>query len=471
MAKRRPIEFGDSITGMLIDGTEGTPYVAATLKFNESTGVQIEVPYLDLPGNSQFEATAKWFNSERPPKNLLLTSLDADISLYDCRYSGHTINYPTGIGLGKVTPSELVLHGRDGDFHDRLEVEEFRSRIDGLIDWTRYGSIKRSADTDNQHRVKKVTIEVASLDELSWHQGKAAMKISSDWNVDSARNGLSITESVSLTSGFERPKPVVEHLAEHRKVSALLSFIFGTATYFRRHDIKDSRFNRKTLDGRAVETPFYQLVSRSTVKEQARPTLSRKKLTHPLVDFKTVGSSGLENWSNDHDTWARFIRPAISALNRPGAILENLVVNAAMSMEAAGNLIGQIEGESSTYTKNGKPSTATYMYRCLVNTGWNWSSLCSSMVGMARAIANNYNTIKHFDRGQFPDPTETYLVSSVTALTVRMLAIRIARPDLEPADLFGARIYDFDRLEDEFNAYGLSVNGEGKFVSRPSGAR
>ncbi|MBE9498329.1 hypothetical protein IHE61_05575 [Streptomyces sp. GKU 257-1] len=149
MAARRSIEFGESITGMLIDGVEGTPYVAATLQFSESSGAQIEVPYLDLPGDSQFEATAEWFTSKRPPKNLLLTSLGGDISLYDCQYSGHTINYPKGVGLGKVTPSEIVLHGRDGDFSDQLEVKEFRSRVDGLVDWTRY-----SSSVDRRKRMK-----------------------------------------------------------------------------------------------------------------------------------------------------------------------------------------------------------------------------------------------------------------------------------------------------------------------------
>ncbi|MBD3933128.1 hypothetical protein IF129_16415 [Streptomyces chumphonensis] len=454
------------MTGMLVDGIDGTPYVAATLRLSETNGAQVEVPYLDFPGESQFGSTAEWFNSEEPPSNLLLMSLDGDISLYGCRYSGHTVNYPRGIGVGRVTPSELVLHGRDGDFHDQLEVKEFRSRIDGLIDWTRYGSIRRKTDQDDQGRVQRVTIEIASLDGSQWRQGASMMKISGDWNVDPARNSVNVTEGVSLVSTFECPKPVLQHLAEHRKVSALLSFIFGCATYFRRHDIKDSRFNAKTLDGSVVETPFYQLVSRGTVKEHSKPSPSRKRLQSPLVEFSKVGSNGLENWSTCYDTWVRFIHPAVSALNRPGAIIENLVISAAMSMEAAANLIGPVDGESPTCRRNGSPTTATYMYRCLVETGWDWSALCSSVVGLAQAIANNYNTIKHFDRGQFPDPTETHLVSSVTALAVRMLALRVTRPDLEAVDLFGNRVHDFDRLKDEFDAYGLFVNGDGQFVSR-----
>ncbi|WP_147999324.1 hypothetical protein [Streptomyces sp. uw30] len=143
-------------------------------------------------------------------------------------------------------------------------------------------------------------------------------------------------------------------------------------------------------------------------------------------------------------------------------------MNAAMSMEAAGGLIGDVDGESATYSHGGRPTTATYMYRCLKKSGWDWSGICTSDTGLARAIANNYNTIKHFDRGQFPDPTETYLVSSVAALVVRMIAMRIARSDQGTTELFSERIHDFDRLKDEFEAYGVIVDDTGTFVA-PSG--
>ncbi|MFJ8605133.1 hypothetical protein ACIREM_41795 [Streptomyces shenzhenensis] len=469
MAVRRSIEFGESITGMLIDGMDDTPYVAATLNLDEDNGAQVEVPYIDIPGTSQFDATAQWFDSERPPNNLLLTSLDGDISLFDCRYSGHTVNYPRGIGLGKIRPSHLVLHGRDGDFHEPLKVKEVRSRIDGLIEWTRFGAIKQSTHTDDENLVKKVTIEVASLNEVSWRQKSAIMRLGSDWNLDPARNSVTVNENVSLTSSFSEAQPVDVHLTEHRKVAALLSFIFGCAIHFRRHDVRDPQFTGKMLDGRVVEQPFYQLISRSTVKEHTKPKPPRGRMIRPLGNFKTLDPNGLEEWAKKYDNWGRFIHPAVSALNRPGAILENLVVNAAMSMEAAGSLIGQVSGESATHNRGGKPTTATHMYRCLAKSGWDWSSICTSTIGLARAIASNYNTIKHFNRGQFPDLTETYLVSSLTALTVRMLAIRVARSDQDTADLFGGRVHDFDRLKEEFTANGLTVDDAGNFVapSRP----
>ncbi|MFD3870366.1 hypothetical protein [Streptomyces sp. NPDC058623] len=464
MTARRSVNFGDLITGILIDEIDGTPYLAATLRLDENAGIRVEIPYIDSPGVRQFDATVQWFQSEQPPGNLLLTSLDGDVSLFDCRYAGHTVNYPRGIGLGKVMPSNVVLGRRDGDFHEPLKVKELRSQIDGLIEWTGFGAIERTHGTDDTGVVKKVTIEVAALSEISWRQGSAVMRLGGNWNLDPAPNRITVSENTSLISSFEDPQTIEVHLAEHRKVAALLSFIFGCAIFFRRHDVRDSRFNRKTLNRKVVEVPFFQLISRDTVKEHAKPRPVQGSLARPICEFGALSSKGLEEWARKYDDWSRFIHPAVSALNRPGAILENLVVNAAMSMEAAGGLIGPVVGEVAA--PNGKPITATYMFRCLVESGWDWSDLCDSTVGLARAIANNYNTIKHFDRGHFPDPTETYLISSIASLVVRMLAIRAACPEESSIELFGARVHEFERLKSEFSANGLIVDGAGDFVTR-----
>lgn len=40
-------------------------------------------------------------------------------------------------------------------------------------------------------------------------------------------------------------------------------------------------------------------------------------------------------------------------------------------------------------------------------------------------MANTYNTVKHFDRGDFPDHTELYIISQVNRLVVRLLALRL----------------------------------------------
>ncbi|WP_410092589.1 hypothetical protein [Streptomyces sp. uw30] len=79
------------------------------------------------------------------------------------------------------------------------------------------------------------------------------MNFGSGWNIDPERNSVTVNETVSLTSSFDEPQSIDTHLAEHRKVAALLSFIFGCAIYFRHHDIRDPLFTGKTLNGRVAE--------------------------------------------------------------------------------------------------------------------------------------------------------------------------------------------------------------------------
>lgn len=67
----------------------------------------------------------------------------------------------------------------------------------------------------------------------------------------------------------------------------------------------------------------------------------------------------------------------------------------------------------------------THINRCLYDIDVEWGGYVESTMGLARAIANTYNGIKHFDRGEFPDSEETYLVSLVLRQVVRLMTLHI----------------------------------------------
>ncbi|MET8856534.1 hypothetical protein [Streptomyces sp. NPDC004579] len=56
--------------------------------------------------------------------------------------------------------------------------------------------------------------------------------------------------------------------------------------------------------------------------------------------------------------------------------------------------------------------------------------------------------------------------SDRTALTVRMLAMRVARSDQSAVDLFDKRVTDFEHLKEEFRVNGLIVDDAGSFVTK-----
>jgi hypothetical protein len=59
------------------------------------------------------------------------------------------------------------------------------------------------------------------------------------------------------------------------------------------------------------------------------------------------------------------IQPGAGTLRRPESYVEDHIVNASVSLEAAGHIIGEVEAERDSWTtgKWPRPTTATYVFR------------------------------------------------------------------------------------------------------------
>lgn len=136
--------------------------------------------------------------------------------------------------------------------------------------------------------------------------------------------------------------------------------------------------------------------------------------------------------------------------------MEDVVSSTCMSLEAAGQILGAQPGEEQTYSRRDRPTTATYIFRCLEFLDVKWGKYVHSRIGLARAIANNYNPIKHSDRGELPDPAQTYLVSAVTELLTRLLAAGLtgAAGELMSRYRAGSELWD---IQQGFNGSKLRV--------------
>lgn len=458
---------GDSLAGLIVDGVDETPYVAGTLSYEERRGIRLAIPFIHSYSPNQFDAVKKWFREGSVPLNLLLITDKGTFSLYGCRNAGSSIRGGSGLSTGYVAPSEVVYTGRDGDFEDALTVSEMRSQIDGLKEWTGFSAAKLTFVADDRNRANKVTVDVESGDSLTWRQGAATMTLSLHWETDQPEPGFRVREWVCLTTSFADPRPCSEHLAEQRKMIALLTLMFGNPVRFRRHEIRDSRFNSKVLTGKIVDVPFFEVVVEETASDFSRPLPEGRKLRQPLVTASEVKPESLERWAEQYSKWSRVIQPTVGTITRTESYVEDHVVNSSMSLEAAGHLIGKVTGEKETYSPWGKKTTATYVFRCLAAIGLDWSEAAESVVGLAKAVANNYNGIKHFDRGEFPPTEHTYLISRVAVLIVRLLAVGRLDPSLELVNRCGER-GQFTELKREFKERNLYVNAEGKFGEYPA---
>ncbi|MGC7150908.1 hypothetical protein [Paenarthrobacter ureafaciens] len=459
--------MGDTVPGLVIDNVEDTPYVTGMLSFEELKGVSLLVPFIN--NTPQFSSVKGWVRGGRPPSNLQLITDSGRFTLYGCRTSGSSLNFGGhGFSNVKITPQEMVYKDRDGDFDDALEVTELRSRIDGLTEWTDMGATSYSFVGDEKNRVQKISVEVESPAPLVWQHGDVTFELSTDWAVDEEKPGFRVREWVCLTTKFETSRPCSEHFAEQRKVAALLTLMYGQAAVFRRHHIKDERFNSKVMTGKVVDVPFFEMLSEETMSDFWRPLPGEMK--NPLARASDVGGDGLRLWTEAFDRWERVIHPSAGTLRRPESYVEDHIVNASVSLEAAGHIIGEVADERDSWSrgKRPKPTTATYVFRALATVDLDWSDLAASPLDLARAIANNYNDVKHPERGPMPPTEHTYVAGKVALLVVRLLALRLMEPDMKLVRAYGED-WKFNQFKRQIVDMNIYADSNGRFGPRPEG--
>lgn len=87
-------------------------------------------------------------------------------------------------------------------------------------------------------------------------------------------------------------------------------------------------------------------------------------------------------------------------------------------------------------------------------------------VRLSKAIDNAYNDVKHYDRGDFPEHDEVHVVSEISQMVVRRLAIHVAgrADDLPSYYRESERLYE---IKQALNAYELQLDGAGKLIRQP----
>lgn len=466
----KTLKFGQSLVGLLIDGVNETPYTGATLRMNEPRGVVVEVPYIQRGDTDQFDHVDKWFDTQTPPTNMILETPVGSVGLFGVQWHGHSGS--RGVSLGKLAPSETLLGHRDAELADPLTVTEVISEVDGLREWTRFTAVETDHETDDKGLATGVLIHVRSDKGVSWQQGEATVTFQTDWSTDypddDADSGLNIADRTVLVTKFPTSRSFTDHLVEQRKVVQLLVLVAGNPIKFRRHRVTDETLVTLSVGNTVMGYPRVDLISSQTVREYAQPIPSKEDFHELMTRFPDVGADGMQRWAEEHEKWKRFILPAVGVLGRKGAFTEDLITSTSMSIEAAGAIIGKREEEKETYSDKGYATTATNVFRCLDLLNVNWGGIAPNNVALARAVAKTYNDIKHFDRGEFPDPQVSHIVSLITRYIVQLITLTIVDPtgDLLKQYREEGALWKVKRM---CEVYKLTINEQGQFVPEDEG--
>jgi hypothetical protein len=465
MALAKHIEVEKAYAGLLIDGVEGTPYVVATLTLTPERGLLVEVPYMMSAGVEQFASAKRWFESDSLPNAFQFKGDDLEVTLYGCRVSGRTRHFGRDLAVGRFVAESVVVGRRAID--QPFDVETIRSRIDGLREWTGFTATEIERHTNDYGVIRGLTIRVESTAEVSWAQGAASMSIGTDWEGREPSGGVGVDEWVTLSSTFDPPQPPAVHVATQRVVRDLLVLVFGTPLRFRHHEVQDSSMpSPQYFEGAPIHLPFLDLVVRETTWDHYQPSSTDNARERPVASADSFTADALAKWADMHEEWSRAIQPLVSLLNREWFTADDVIVGANISLEAIGHLLDPVEGEHVTYRDPKRPksaTTTTYVLRALHAVPADLTRFRFSIVGLARLVADTYNSIKHYNRPQVADDSHIGLIADISQLVAR-LAILARLPGVDDAVAAYCADYQFENVMNGFERLRVEVSDDGDLV-------
>lgn len=459
----KELSVGESLTGLIWDGVEETPWIAAALTSSTMGGIVVEVPFISHQGVAQFAHVEEWLRGNGQPPNIGFFANNGTYTLIGCQYSEAVQHATSGLSVGRIIPQLSVSALRDNNFDEPLFIETMRSRVDGLQDWTDAKSFHADLDSDTHDPRKSITINFPDGKPFSWQQDAAMMSIGAKSGWESGHRNFTIQDHIFLTSTFESPASFDDHLAAQRKVTALSSLLNSEPCYFREHEIRDSQFPEKFLDGKVADVPFHQAIFRNTFRESQNPEPGKQAFNYSIASLQVIGPQGLEKWASVREEWKRAIDPLVELFRRRTTV-EDEFISASLSLEAAGHLLGEVPGESETY-RGPKPTSSTFVFRCLSQLPTNWLDCAESVVGLSRALANMYNDLKHFDRHRVPDPAQLRLLCRLAVLTARLVIIKqiSIAADLSATPMARRLL---EHIQSTISDNGLYISQEGGIVNK-----
>lgn len=478
---------GESHAVTLVDGVPNTPHVTAVLTLEKSGTIRVVVPYVrDAEEHATVQA---WFDSDGVPPHLLAFGSNMRLELFGCRNSGYVRFGGYAATEGHIWVEDALMGVRTSEFDAPLQVREVTSYVDGLYEWARLSSVESEYDSQGEDwdRENLLMYTVQATEGLVWQQEGATASIRSTFQ-GAAGRGINIEDQAVIRTRFVEPRPFQDHLREQRAFVSLLSIIFGCPIAFRRHVARDDSLRLRNLGGGDMGMASVDVISRQTSAEHLRPVPEASDFHHPIIRMPSLTSSHLESWRDGVDEWERIVLPIAGIFRVPASstFVENVAMNSAVSLEALGEkYIPFQDGEHDTYRKAmrnldsaekmrdsavskttiGKcRTTTTDIYRALVSVGINWTSIAVSTVGLARAIADNYNGIKHPGMGAMPDSFQTAVLSDISCGVARLSILKLIGVDPAASGVDAYQL--FRRADQRLSSESLIIDHDGNFVRR-----
>ncbi|MET1087332.1 MAG: hypothetical protein ABWY04_09475 [Arthrobacter sp.] len=439
----------DLRTGQLIDGND-TPYQSCSLSYEHRVGPVLSVPYVQR--DVQFSHTEQWFQ-ERPPESLIFVDNLGTVTLTGLKVRSVTGNT---YALGRLR-SDVAVFGRPRELKPEYQFKTLTSRIDGLEDFASFSSV--ASEVEQSEHGHRVTVVVESKDKVEFDHGdfQYTIRARTPWTSTQGQSFAANTEAVIETTSPDGATADA-HLIAQWPIRALLIMANGKKLYWRGHHILDEQFPVWMLDGSSRMHEACSVLLRRTVEDSEQPEPSRSDVALPMFSLRDLGENGLRKWLDLYQdpVLRRAIEPVVEVINGASRFLEPQVLMTVLALDA----MGYYRDEH----RSGNIPLFKQIERCLGAAGIDFSSIGPAL-GIAKAIANTNNDLKHPDRQQRPDPVHMSLVARLSIAVMR----------LQLFDLLGlpeeslTRCASYDDIRQAINGFGqagVKIDATGKFVSQ-----
>lgn len=440
---------GQTRTGVLIDGVDGTPFVAATLTYQEGTGLLIQVPY--VPRDDHYAVAESWFDERQPvPAALWFHDPDGAVMLTGVRWRG---NRGADVAVGRLD-ANLAIFERPRAIADEYRVRTVTSRIDGLHEFAGFESI--TSDHDRVDGRWRTTVVVHAKDEVTVENGGVVYTIRA--TVPTTASGVEFTALADavIETTIGDSATVDEHVVAQWPVRALLTLAFGVPLFWREHQLLDDQFQLRTLDGVEHGPTAAPLLLRRTVRDHEQPAVEWRDLAGSMFRLADVGPDGLARWLDLYgdEIFRRAVEPMVEVLNGgAGHFVEPRLTLTMFALDALGHYLDQ--------TRRRKVPLRDQILRCLDVPGVDWSAV-GPPDQVAQALAHVNNDLKHPDRDHRPDGVEMSLAADLGLVILRVKFAHLLGVDQPVIEHF-CQLNPFTNAVGAFERNGLTIQG-GRFA-------
>jgi hypothetical protein len=431
-------------TGQLFDWDPESSFHPCSIERKAGKSAVISIPF--VRGAEQFAMVEKWFDDRDPPESLLFADNSGIAAFTGLRWAGYR---GEPFKLGQLSAG-VVVFGRPRSIRDEYRFVSLMSNIDGLAEFAHFQPIKSDYRTPGS----ALTVTVDPVEVVTWRHGGYTHRIQANapWRMNAEGDFTATSEAFVETSKSHRAS-ADDHITAQWPLRALLVLAHGEQLHWRGHRVRDKNFPTWMMDGSSQEPQSIELQHRRTVRDLDEQPVDRGTLKTPMFHLTDLGSRGLRRWYALYEdpAFRRAIEPTVEVINGASRFLEPRIMMTTLGLDAMGYFLDPTRANHTPLFKQ--------ILRCISATKHDWSAIGSD-TGIAKAIANVNNDLKHPDRLSRPDSLTLQLIDRLATVIMRLQVFELLKlPERQRA--YAARSNSVYRAIEGFALNRVAIDDSG----------